>query len=234
MDARNPTRTNYDYYQRAYDHFNAALFGDSLPRCLITLQRNRKAYGYFHSKRWAQPGRLEAQTDEIALNPAGFSGRSAEDVLATLVQEMVLLWQHHQGEKPSSAAQPYHNKEWAAKMKEIGLQPTDTGEEGGKETGRRVGSAIIPGGAFAVACAEFTGTEGTTCLPYIDREAEPEAVQRIAKQRAASKTKYACLSCGTNIWGKPGLRVGCVDCNEVFRPMAGPKGEAANDDQEEG
>jgi predicted SprT family Zn-dependent metalloprotease len=122
MDAaRNPTRTNYDYYQRAYDHFNAALFEGALPRCLITLQRGRKAYGYFHGGRWAEPGRLEAETDEIALNPAGFAGRSAEDVLATLVHEMARLWQHHQGEKPSSSIDTYHNREWAAKMKEIGL-----------------------------------------------------------------------------------------------------------------
>jgi DNA-directed RNA polymerase subunit RPC12/RpoP len=89
----------------------------------------------------------------------------------------------------------------------------------------------VPGGAFAVACAEFTGREGTTSLPYIDREAGADATERRARQRAASKTKYACLTCGANIWGKPGMRVGCIDCNAVFMPMANPKGEAANDEE---
>jgi hypothetical protein len=32
----------------------------------------------------------------------------------------------------------YHDRQWAAKMKEIGLQPSTTGEPGGKETGSSV------------------------------------------------------------------------------------------------
>ena len=57
----------------------------------------------------------EETTDEIALNPATFHDRTAEEILSTLVHEMVHLWQHHFG-TPSRAS--YHNREWAAKMKE--------------------------------------------------------------------------------------------------------------------
>ena len=52
---------------------------------------------------------------------------------------MVHLWQHHFGERPRKA---YHDKQWAAKMREIGLIPTATGELGGKETGQKMSHLI--------------------------------------------------------------------------------------------
>ncbi len=57
-------------------------------------------------------------------------------MLATLAHEMVHLWQHHFG-KPGRGR--YHNKEWAEKMKSIGLQPTTTGKDDGAETGDVMG-----------------------------------------------------------------------------------------------
>ena len=59
-------------------------------------------------------------TDEIALNPAHFASRPTAGTLSTLAHEMAHLWQHHFG-TPSRTG--YHNKEWAAKMREIGLIP---------------------------------------------------------------------------------------------------------------
>jgi len=40
-------------------------------------------------------------------------------------------------------------------MKEIGLQPSSTGEPGGKETGQTVSHYIIPGGRYAKASAKL-------------------------------------------------------------------------------
>jgi len=37
----NPTKINYDGFIKAYDFFNRRLFGNELPRCLITLQRGK-------------------------------------------------------------------------------------------------------------------------------------------------------------------------------------------------
>jgi hypothetical protein len=56
------------------------------------------------------------------------------------VHEMVHVWQHAFG-KPSAGG--YHNKQWAAKMKAVGLQPSSTGYVGGKETGQRVTHYVI-------------------------------------------------------------------------------------------
>ena len=45
----------------------------------------------------------------------------------------------------------YHDKEWAALMKQVGLHPSTTGEPGGAETGWKVTHYIIPRGLFAMA-----------------------------------------------------------------------------------
>ena len=47
-----PTREVYAELQDAFSHFNLTLFGSTLPPCLITLQRERRTYGYFSSQRF--------------------------------------------------------------------------------------------------------------------------------------------------------------------------------------
>ena len=146
-----PTRSTYDGLTEAYDFFNARLFGGRLPRCLITMQRQKAAYGYFAGGRFGAVDGTEI-TDEIALNPSHFRSRTTEESLSTLVHEMTHLEQHHFG-KPSRNG--YHNKQWAALMHAVGLVPSSTGAPGGKETGQKVSHYIAGGGPFDVACAEL-------------------------------------------------------------------------------
>jgi hypothetical protein len=131
---QNPTALTYTSLTTAYDYFNRELFAGTLPPCLITVQRKKGSYGYFSGERFQNTANQEEITDEIALNPAHFATRTPEQVLSTLAHEMVHLWQHHYGKPPRKS---YQDKQWALKMREIGLIPTDTGEEGGKETGRK-------------------------------------------------------------------------------------------------
>lgn len=100
-----PTR-EYTVYEQAYDYFNTALFLGQLPRCLITLQRKANARGYYSPERFVGRNRNGDRTDEIALNPDTFVGRSDKEILSTLVHEMVHLWQQHSA-KPGRGR--YHN-----------------------------------------------------------------------------------------------------------------------------
>ena len=70
------------------------------------------------------------------------------ETLSTLVHEMVHLWQQHHGK---SGRGRYHNREWAEKMKQVGLYPSNTGKPGGREVGQQMTHYVIEGGAFAVA-----------------------------------------------------------------------------------
>lgn len=142
MSTANPTAKTYTALNWAFDFFNDRLFGGELPACLVTLQQKNKAYGYFAGGRFGSKDGAEI-TDEIALNP--FKSRTDEQGLSTLAHDMAHLWQHHFG-KPSRAG--YHNKEWAAKMHEIG-------QLSGKETGQSCSQYIVEGDRYARVFAEL-------------------------------------------------------------------------------
>nr|AFK89009.1 Mpr protein [Acetobacter pasteurianus] len=219
-----PTDTTYRELQIAYNHFNEELFSGQLPSCLITLQRDKKTYGYFSSEQFSN--RENILTDEISLNPAFFGVRSIEESLSTLVHEMTHLWQAHFG-KPGRGR--YHNREWAAKMIDLGLTPTDTGEPGGKMTGDRMTHLINPDGAFAASCARLIGQEYT--LSWIDRfppqapgakggeEGEGEEGGAAEPKNKSNRVKFRCPVCEAQAWGKPGLRLLCGGENCEAAPL---------------
>jgi len=194
------TPIEYSGLQEAFDHFNAALFEGSLPDVFITYQRKAHSFGYFAADRFS--GRIDkAGNHELALNPDGFINQTDQQVCQTLVHEMTHVWQHVHG-KP--AARGYHNKEWAAKMKSIGLQPSSTGMVDGKETGQKMMDYIIPDGAFTQTYATLAAASWKLNLQSAHRSG--------AKGGTNSKTKFTCSSCGQNAWGKLDLAILCMNC----------------------
>jgi predicted SprT family Zn-dependent metalloprotease len=205
-----PTKETYDQIQQAYDYLNRTLFKGELPNCLITLQRRNRTYGYFSGDRFGRCDGLV--TDEIALNPRHFHNRPVAEVLATLAHEMAHLWQHHHG-KPGRGR--YHNREWAERMKAIGLQPTDTGEEGGQETGDGVHHYVIADGPFDAAVNKLL-TRGFT-IAWIEKpRAAKVAVEEAgvdekepAESKSGKRVKYTCPRCNLNAWAKHEVRLIC-------------------------
>jgi predicted SprT family Zn-dependent metalloprotease len=197
------TPTEYRGFQKAYDFFNATLFDNSLPHVLVTLQRHARARGYFSPERFT--GRVEpVAAHELALNPDTFTGRTDEEILSTLAHEMTHVWQQTCGTPPTRC---YHDRQWAAKMKEIGLQPSTTGAPGGKETGQSVTHYIVPGGPYAVAYAQLQATGFQ--LHWQSAAADPQA-----KAKKASKTKFTCPDCAQNAWAKADALLICGNCYE--------------------
>ena len=198
------TQIEYNAFQQAYDFFNAELFGGALPHVLITLQRHARAKGYFAPKRFRGRG-PGVTAHELALNPDVFTDRTDEEILSTLAHEMAHVWQQECGTPPRRC---YHDKEFASKMKAIGLHPSDTGEPGGKETGQSMTHYIVAGGKYAAGL----------------REAQEPGLQapmgiagRLRRWRGkvegcGAKTKYTCPDCEQNAWAKPGAALICGEC----------------------
>ncbi len=210
MAKHRPTEEAYGEFQRAYDHFNRALFDGCLPPCLITLHReSKRTYGYFLHQRFVRLSDGRTVTDEIAMNPMHFGGRNVLEVLSTLAHEMVHLWQAHHG-RPSRAA--YHNKQWAAKMDEIGLQPSSTSAPGGKRTGQTMSHYIRGGGRFARAAAQLTAKG--FMISWADAAWRFEAKM---PDRSGRRSKYVCRECGAAAWGKGGLKLICGDCDQPMQ-----------------
>lgn len=202
--------------QGAFNYFNKALFKDSLPQCMITLNRSRNAYGYFvPAELW-----LDAKGEkynEIALNPdymqAEDEKRTDKDVFGTLVHEMCHLWQHYDGSEPRRC---YHNKDFAAKMEAVGLQTTSDGTPTGKRTGQSMTHIIIEGGPFDKA---FTGMPKELLLPLHTLFAMDNKKKRPTKKRKKSTIKYVCPMCGAEVTGKRGLNLMCTECQQLLRPV---------------
>ena len=197
------TPAEYRVFQQAYDFFNRELFENSLPQVFVTLQRHHKTAGYFSPERFT--GRVDATVvDELALNPDSFSGQTDSEILSILAHEMAHVWQEAHG-KPGRGR--YHNLEWAAKMKEIGLHPSDTGAPGGKETGDRVSHYIIAGGLYAKAYSKLKA-KGL----HLHWQSQSR------QNNNTSKTKFTCPECGQNAWAKPGASLICGECTLRMTP----------------
>ena len=159
---RSPTLDVYHELNQAFDFFNKRLFNGELPKCLITMQRDKRTRGYYAEGRFVNAE--GEQLDEIAMNPAFFGVRSIPETLSTLVHEQCHLWQFKFG-TPSRTG--YHNQEWSDKMQEIGLMPTANGLEDGKKVGQKMMHYIMEGGHFEQACLELVSTQFS--LSWFDR-----------------------------------------------------------------
>jgi len=237
-----PTPETYGELQSAYDLFNRELFDGQLPDCLLTLQREKRSYGYFSAQRFQRADGTTA--DEIAMNPIYFGVVPLVEIMQTVAHEMCHLWQFHLGEPGRGR---YHNQQWAEKMEAIGLMPSSTGKPGGRRTGDHIADYPIEGGRFLKACQDLLTQQfriswydrfPSTAAVHLGQQSHglvmdlpleltavaggensqlkliPEQEQEPAMNRS-NRSKYTC-SCETNVWGKPGLALICGNCNEPF------------------
>lgn len=238
---KKPTEETYTELDIAYNYFNEHLFQNRLPPCLITLQREKRTFGYFSKKRFVNKN--GNHIDELAMNPAYFGIRSIQETLSTLVHEQVHVEQEYYG-KPSRNG--YHNTEWGRLMERVGLCPSNTGLEGGKRTGQQMSHYIKKGGAFEIACKNLISEEfslswydrfppvrPTTLIinPIDENEPDQEDDQEdivtisptllsfpVESINKSNRDKYRCPSCGIQVWGKPNLKLKCGEdvCNNAI------------------
>lgn len=198
------TTTQYKSLDEAYVYFNEKLFDGKLPDVIINFERKPKMAGIHRHKKFQSRNGNGNKISELALNPDTFRGLDDLDILDTLVHEMVHHWQFTFGE-PSRAG--YHDREWAAKMKEIGLYPSSTGEVGGKETGQSMSDYIIDGGKFEIVAKAFLLNGSKIYWDSI-------VVEKEKKKRKKTRYKYTCPTCMVNMWGKKDANIVCGDCME--------------------
>lgn len=179
-----PTSELYPEFQHAYKYFNARLFEGCLPSVLITLQRNNTTEGYWSPNRFAT--KEGSMAGELAINPRYLAVRSLEEILSVLVHEQTHVWQTYFG-KPGRRG--YHNRQWADKMKSIGLYPSSTDAIGGDETGEQMGHYIIDGGPFSTVAIELIEQQKFAITWYDRFPAQP--LKPIGRSNSSVQPKAA-------------------------------------------
>jgi hypothetical protein len=246
MSMKIPTTEFYEILQNIYYIFNKELFDDTLPNCLITVQRKKRVMGYFSPNRWVD--NQGNKVHELALNPSYFTSCNFIEVFQTIVHEMCHLWQFEFG---TPSRRTYHNKEWAVKMESLGLIPSSTGRPGGNKTGQSMNDYPEKGGVFESLCIKLF--KDGLFVNWFDRfpeerfisNYESESYETIetfendileslyttvaavindivpveevkAMSQVKQKTKYKCPSCNAAVWGKPNLNIKCNTCEINF------------------
>lgn len=195
-----PTESQFVALQAAYDYFNRELFSNELPPALIVIYRKKGVSGYFWQEQFTHI-ETKQTLDEIGLTPETLD-RGDAAVLSTLVHEMVHLWQFHNG-KPSRSG--YHNKEWAEKMVDVGLEPRSV--PGDKPTGQRCTHIVMVDGDFKAACDRYL-----TDRKVINWFGHAQPTKEVKKNKIA----YEC-DCSFKVWGKPGLAIICEACESHYQ-----------------
>jgi hypothetical protein len=197
------TTQEYTTLDDAYSYLNKHLFDNKLPECIITLQRGKpRMLGHFCFEKF-ESRENGKKVSELELNPDNFNDRSDLDILSTIAHEMAHVYQHHiLDEHPRNG---YHDKTWGLVMKDVGLYPSNTGEQGGKETGQQMTHWIIQGGKFEIAAGAF----------LLNHKLNWNSIPKPPKEKGEKKKnreKFTCPSCMSSVWGKSSLNIMCGDC----------------------
>lgn len=144
-------------------------------------------------------------------------GRSDMEVLSTFVHEMVHLWQDFFGTRSRGG---YHNREWAQKMEEIGLMPSNTGAPGGRRTGQQMTHYILTGASFEQVCRKLLDRGWKLDWHVaLERKKLGDTGAGRGGRTNVSKTKFTCPGCAQNAWAKPAANLVCGCCGIAMQAV---------------
>ena len=263
----------YTFFTEAFHFYNEELFGNELPnRIIVAITRSANTSGHFAAQQWVNEKGEDLH--EIAMNPSYFGYSNLLQILSVFVHEMCHF--HIYMLKGKAGANGYHCKQWANKMRILGLEPISHDKDRKGGLGSKVSHSIVEGGLFLEVTKKFrnklnysdmsatkklhidivkTGTpelgeeykddeNNDDSKPYNvvsldDLDAEllvfsnpnlesvlsseeflnghSDMIEKEKKKKPKNKLKYSCeCEKPNNLWGRPGLRVVCLDCSKPF------------------
>lgn len=184
-----------------FNHFNKELFNGELPAVALTIQSQgrKNCYGWCSvGERWVCEKENETiKWYEINLS-AEYMDRGIELVSATLIHEMVHLWNGFNGIMDCNPKTQNHNKHFKEKAEEVGLIV---------EKMDRRGWASTSLSEQLVECIKASNIEDVFKAARITVEVEARKKKPV--------NKYVC-SCGVTMKTRKELDIICGKCMERF------------------
>ena len=197
------------YLNKIFDLLNEAFFENTLSRPTITIQSTPKAYGHFSLRSDTWVSKLGG-THEINIG-AGTLARPIEEVVATLLHEMVHYYNFIMSVQDCSRGGTYHNRHFKAAAESRGLCVTHSDKYGWSHTSpndelldfvleRGLTDILINRNEFAGFHIPGTGTHSGTGT--------------ILPPKKSSTRKYTCPGCGMSVRATRHVRIKCMDCDQ--------------------
>lgn len=192
--------------EKIYRQLNIDKFGGELEEPVITIQSSPRAYGHVtYAKVW-QAGNITRYELNIG---AETINRPIEDVVGTLLHEMVHIYNLMHGIQDCSRGNTYHNKRFKIKAESVGLVINYDKRIGWSITSpsEELIDYIIAQGWQDILIARSTHT----CIssPGINTPGE--------KSRTNSTRKYICPCCGMSVRATKQVNILCGDCGETMQ-----------------
>lgn len=185
------------YLERIFRILNLDKFGGELEVPIITVQGTSRAYGHCTCSRIWKSSKKEHGYYEINI-AAGTLNRPIENVVATMLHEMVHLYNITHGVQDCSRGNSYHNKRFKAKAEEVGLI---IGYD------KRIGWSVT---SPSDELAEYVAQQGWEDIPFSRGELFQASV------KPSSTRKYECPQCGLSVRATKTVRIICADCAEMM------------------
>ena len=201
------------YLNKVFDLLNNRFFEGALSRPTITIQSTPKAYGHFSLREDTWVSKLGG-THEINIG-AGTLARPIEEVVATLLHEMVHYDNYERGVQDCSRGNTYHNRKFKESAEAHGLTVQHSERYGWSHTAPSDAllDLVLEYGLTDILITrnEFSGFQ-------IGGTGTHSGTQIGTTPKKTSTRKYICPCCGMSIRATREVNIGCLDCNVKMVP----------------
>lgn len=198
------------YLEKMFRALNADFFGGELEEPIITVQSTPRAYGHVTvAKIWK---RKEEARHELNID-AGTMNRPIEDVAATLLHEMVHLYNIAHGVQDCSRGGSYHNRHFKDEAERRGLMIEHSDKYGWTITNP---SEALLDYIIKRGWEDINMGRGAMWAPAGSGGSKTGAGNGSPDKtpKKSSTRKLQCPCCGNSVRATKAVRILCMDCNE--------------------
>lgn len=186
-----------DFLEKIYGQLNQDRFAGELEDVVITVQAVSHSYGHVTcSKVW----KVE-DSNRYELNiSANYMSRPIGEVVATMLHEMVHIYNLMHDIQDCSRGNTYHNKKFRDKAQEVGLLI---------EHDKKIGWSIT---SPSEELLDYVISQGWT-----DILMSHENSLGYSTKKPSSTRKYKCPCCGNSVRATKAVNIICGDCAEQMQ-----------------
>lgn len=186
------------FLENAYNVLNNKYFAGELSNVVITVQSSPRTYGHYTKyNAWTS---TDNGFREINISAESLD-RPVENVVSTLIHEMVHHWCDQNDIQDCSRSGTYHNKKFKSECEQRGLII---------DYDSRIGFSLTSPSPELIGFISDMGWEG------VDLSRKGSSKSGDTNKKKTSTRKYICPECGCSVRATRTVNIACLDCKTVM------------------